>query len=231
MEHEIEVFASSAEVTAAGASLLARWSRAAAARQGECSIAVSGGHTPLAMFAALAEKDVPWDQVTLFQVDERIAPAGDADRNLTHLRSALQGVVVTVVPMPVEAPDLESAALRYEQELPHRLDIVHLGIGPDGHTASLVPDDPVLQVTDRRVALTETAYQGRRRMTLTYPALARASQLLWIVTGQDKREALARMLKGDRDIPAGRVQGERSLVLADRAAVGSSGSRLAGALR
>jgi len=94
---------------------------------------------------------------------------------------------------------------------------VHLGLGPDGHTASLVPGDPVLEVTDALVAVTQP-YQGHRRMTLTYPALARADQLLWLVTGADKREPLAKLLAGDESIPAGRVVAARSVVMADQAA-------------
>jgi 6-phosphogluconolactonase len=119
--------------------------------------------------------------------------------------------------MPVTDADLDSAAAAYAAALPERFDLVHLGLGPDGHTASLVPGDPVLAVQDRLVALTQP-YQGHRRMTLTYPALARADQLLWLITGADKRDPLARLLAGDDSIPAGRVRAGRSLILADRAA-------------
>jgi len=119
--------------------------------------------------------------------------------------------------MPVNDGDLEAAATAYGASLPEHFDLVHLGLGPDGHTASLVPGDPVLAVTDRLVALTQP-YQGRVRMTLTYPALARASQLLWLVTGADKKEPLAKLLSGDTTIPGGRVDAVASLVMADRAA-------------
>ena len=121
--------------------------------------------------------------------------------------------------MPVEAGELEAAAAAYAAGVPERIDLVHLGLGDDGHTAALVPGDPVLEVDDRLVALTGE-YRGRRRMTLTYPALARAEQLLWLVTGADKADPLARLLAGDRSIPAGRVTAGRSLVVADRAAAG-----------
>ncbi len=119
--------------------------------------------------------------------------------------------------MPVTEPDLDAAAAAYGAALPDRFDLVHLGLGPDGHTASLVPGDPVLEVTDRLVAVTGV-YQGHRRMTLTYPALARADQLLWLITGADKKVPLAQLLAGDRSIPAGRVAAARSLVLADQSA-------------
>jgi 6-phosphogluconolactonase len=187
------------------------------AERGHFSFAVSGGHTPWAMFAELARMDMPWSQLTLYQVDERAAPDGDPDRNLTHLHATLGDIKASIVAMPVTAPDLETAAASYAALLPDRFDLVHLGLGPDGHTASLVPGDPVLDVTDRLVAVTGP-YQGHRRMTLTYPALGRASQIMWLVTGDDKREPLARLLAGDRSIPAGRVEAEASLVIADAAA-------------
>jgi 6-phosphogluconolactonase len=187
------------------------------AGHGRFTFAVSGGHTPWAMFGQLAAADVPWERVVLYQVDERIAPAADPDRNLTHLRESLGEAPAEVIAMPVDDPDQADAAARYGALLPERFDLVHLGLGPDGHTASLVPGDPVLEVTDRLVAITGT-YQGRQRMTLTYRALARADRILWLVTGDDKKAPLARLLAGDRSIPAGRVQAAHSLVLADAAA-------------
>lgn len=217
MRHEIEVTASPDLVARRAADYVERYARAAVAARGQFTFAVSGGHTPWAMFAELARREVPWEQVTLFQVDERAAPDDDPDRNLTHLHESLGEAKATVVAMPVTAADLEAAASKYAALLPERFDLVHLGLGPDGHTASLVPGDPVLGVTGGLVAVTGP-YQGRRRMTLTYPALARASQILWLVTGEDKQEPLARLLAGDRSIPAGRVEAAASLVLADAAA-------------
>jgi 6-phosphogluconolactonase/glucosamine-6-phosphate isomerase/deaminase len=173
------------------------------------------------MFAALADEVVPWAETSMYQVDERVAPSGDSDRNLTHLLDSLhEAARERVLPMPVEADDLEAAAADYATLLPERFDLIHLGLGPDGHTASLVPGDPVLEVDDRDVALTGV-YNGRRRMTLTYPVLARASVVLWLVAGEDKAEALRLTLASDPSIPAGRVAAGRSIVVADAAAAGA----------
>ena len=214
MQHELKVAPDAAAVAARAARYVAAQARAAVSARGRFTFAVSGGHTPWAMFAELASEDVPWACVELFQVDERVAPAGDPDRNLTHLRESVGDVPARVHPMPVNDADLDAAAAAYATVLPQRFDLVHLGLGPDGHTASLVPGDPVLKVTDALVAVTQP-YQGHQRMTLTYPALTRADQLLWLVTGGDKREPLAKLLAGDESIPAGRVLATRSLVLAD----------------
>jgi 6-phosphogluconolactonase len=200
-----------------GAVFVAALARAAVADRGRFSWAVSGGRTPWAMFAELAHEDVPWGSMEIFQVDERVAPEGDPDRNLTHLRQSLGSAPAKVTPMPVNDPDVESAAAAYADTLPARFDLVHLGLGPDGHTASLVPGDPVLDVTDRLVALT-APYQGHPRMTLTYPALSRADEILWLISGADKRGPLASLLDGDQSIPAGRVQARHSTVLADASA-------------
>lgn len=217
MRHEIEVLPNPDAVARSAAEYVAERAGAAVAEHGRFTFAVSGGHTPWAMFDQLAGADVPWEEVVLYQVDERIAPAADPDRNLTHLRESLGGAPADVIAMPVDAADRADAAARYGDLLPERFDLVRLGLGPDGHTASLVPDDPVLEVTDRLVAITGT-YQGRQRMTLTYRALARADRILWLVTGNDKKAPLAKLLAGDRSIPAGRVQAAHSLVLADAAA-------------
>ena len=191
-------------------------------------MAASGGGTPWRMYQRLADEEVPWEATEIFQVDERIAPDGDPDRNLTDLEGSLPAEARgRLRPMPVTDRDPEVAAARYDANLPPSLDLVHLGLGPDGHTASLVPGDPVLEVADRRVAVTGAEYQGRRRMTLTYPALAAANRILWLVTGEDKRDALARLLSGDRAIPAGRVEARDCVVVADRPAAADLG-RLGG---
>jgi 6-phosphogluconolactonase len=174
------------------------------------------------MLAILGESDeMPWVKTELFQVDERVAAPGDEARNLTHMVLGLSmDHQATLRPMPVTQRDLEGAARDYEAQLPDRFDLVHLGLGPDGHTASLVPGDPVLEVTNRRVAMTETAYQDHRRMTLTYPALDTARRIVWLVTGPDKVEALQKLLAGDESIPAGRVRNDDMVVIADEAARG-----------
>ena len=217
MLHELEVSPDAAAVAAEAAGYVAALARKAVTERGRFTFAVSGGHTPWAMFRELAGEDMPWADTELFQVDERVAPEGDPDRNLTNLKASIGDAPAMVHPMPVNDPDLNAAAAAYATVLPQRFDLVHLGLGPDGHTASLVPGDPVLGVTDALVALTQP-YQGHPRMTLTYPALARADQLMWLITGADKRDPLARLLAGDESIPAGRVQAARSLVLADAAA-------------
>jgi 6-phosphogluconolactonase len=172
------------------------------------------------MLAILGDLDeMPWDRTELFQVDERIASPGSEDRNLTHIILALSmGHQPTVRPMPVTQRDLEAAAHDYETSLPERFDLIHLGLGPDGHTASLVPDDPVLEVDDRRVALTESFYQDHRRMTITYPEIASARKVLWLITGPDKVDPLQKLLAGDPSVPAGRVRNDNMVVIADRAA-------------
>lgn len=221
MPFEVEVLPDAAAVARRGAEVVSEAATAAIAARGRFTLAVSGGRTPWAMFAELPGT-LPWGRVTVFQVDERVAPDGDPDRNLTHLLASLpDGASADVRAMPVAAGDLDAAAAGYADSLPDVFDLVHLGLGPDGHTASLVPGDPVLGVTDRDVALT-SEYLGRRRMTLTYRALDRAEEVLWLVTGAEKAAPLARLLAGDGSIPAGRVRAGRALVLADGAAMGET---------
>jgi 6-phosphogluconolactonase len=217
VRHELRAFADADAVAVAAAHFVAHCAELSIERKGDFTFAVSGGRTPWAMFDALAHIDVAWSDVVIFQVDERIAPAGDATRNLTNLERILVGCGPTIVAMPVNDDDGEVAAASYAEQLPERFDLVHLGLGPDGHTASLIPGDPVLDVRDRLVAITGV-YQGEQRMTLTYEALSRADQLLWLVTGVDKATALSALLRGDTSIPAGRVEAAASLVMADEAA-------------
>ncbi len=222
-----EILADAAAAAERAAQFIAAAAHDAVRDRGLFTWAVSGGSTPWRMLRALAAMDMPWQAVHLFQVDERIAPADSAERNLTHIGESLLAHAPLPAAqwhaMPVNDADLQAATLRYAQALvvvagrPAVLDLIHLGLGSDGHTASLVPNDAVLGVADVDVALT-APYMGRRRMTLTYPALNRARCVLWLATGADKRVMLARLLAGDRTIPAGRVQAQRALLLADRAA-------------
>jgi 6-phosphogluconolactonase len=219
---ELEVAGDEKAASRRAAELIAAAGAAVAAERDRFAFAMSGGRSPWAMLAILGElEEMPWERTELFQVDERIAAPGDEARNLTHMVLGLSmDHQATLRPMPVTQRDLEGAARSYESSLPDRFDLVHLGLGPDGHTASLVPGDPVLEVGDRRVALTETAYQDHRRMTLTYPALNAARRIVWLITGPDKVEPLRKLLDGDDSIPAGRVRNENMVVVADEAAAG-----------
>ena len=211
------------------AAIIAAEARTAVAARGRFIMAVSGGSTPRKMLRALADEAVPWEGVQVVQVDERVAPAGDPDRNLVLLRESLLEHSLLrpghIYAMPVESPDLEAAAMRYAETLqeiagsPPMLDLVHLGLGSDGHTASLVPGDPALNVTNADVALTGI-YQQHRRMTLTYPLLNRSRRILWLVTGDEKAAMLARLQDGDTSIPAGRISRDQALVLTDKKAAG-----------
>jgi len=227
---KLEVFGDEAAAAQAAAAMIAAEVRAAVKERDRFVMAVSGGRTPWIMLRDLfSEQNVPWENVHIVQVDERVAPAGHPDRNLTHIQESLREHALIrpeqVHAMPVESADLEQAAKQYSATLtelagsPPRLDLVHLGLGPDGHTASLVPGDPVLQITNSDVALTGV-YQGRRRMTLTYPVINRARRILWLATGSEKQEMLGRLLNGDLSIPAGRISREQAMVIADRAAAG-----------
>lgn len=229
----IEVFETAELVARQAASVVAEEARAAIDARGRFIMAVSGGTTPWQMLRALAGELVPWDAVQIVQIDERVAPAGDPDRNLTHLRESLLSHAPLkpeqIHAMPVEWSDLEAAAKKYAAELceiagsPPVLDLAHLGLGPDGHTASLVPGDPVLNVTDADVAITTGAYQGRRRMTLTYPMINRSRRILWLVTGESKVDMLLRLRDADPSIPAGRVSQQQASILADVAAAAKTG--------
>jgi 6-phosphogluconolactonase len=229
---ETRILADADAVAREAARVIAAEARTAVAARRRFIVAVSGGHTPWVMLRALAGEDVPWAGVHVVQVDERIAPAGDPDRNLTHLcQSLLQHAPLPpehIHAMPVEEADLDAAARSYARTLenlagtPPVLDLAHLGLGPDGHTASLVPNDPVLDVVDRDVALTGV-YMKRRRMTLTYPALNRSRRILWVVTGAEKAGMLVRLRDGDLAIPAGGIRREPALVLADQPAAAALG--------
>ena len=230
---KIQVLADADAVAKEAARIIAAEARAAVGAHGRFVVAVSGGRTPWQMLRALASEEVPWPGVHVVQVDERVAPADDPDRNLTHLRESLLSHAPLrpdqIHAMPVEDADLEAATRNYARTLQHlagsppALDLAHLGLGPDGHTASLVPGDPVLNVADNDVALTGD-YQRRRRMTLTYPMLNRSHRILWLVTGGEKAGMLVRLRDGDVTIPAGRIRQDQALVLADRSAAANLGA-------
>jgi len=230
---DIQVLADEEAVARAGAAALARAARAAVATRGRCTLALSGGRTPWAMLRMLGDEDVPWQRVGILQVDERVVAADSPERNLAHLRESLLSATAlppeNLHPMPVEEADLAAAAAHYASTLeslagaPPVIDLIHLGLGPDGHTASLVPGDPILEVVDAWVGLTE-AYQRHRRMTLTFPVLNRARRLLFVVTGDEKADALLRLTRADPAIPAGRIANDHLVVLADRGAAARLGA-------
>jgi 6-phosphogluconolactonase len=224
---KVEIYANVDAVAREAAKLIAHEARESVATRGRFVMAVSGGKTPWIMLRNLAQEDVPWSGVHIVQVDERVAPDGDPDRNLTHLRASLLERAPLrpeqIYAMPVESGNMEAACMQYALTLEAIagpspvLDLIHLGLGPDGHTASLVPGDPVLEVKDADVAVTGV-YQKRRRMTLTYPVINRARFVLWLVTGSEKAGMLPRLMTTDSSIPAGRVRTVNSLALADSAA-------------
>jgi len=224
---KIEVLADAEAVARAGAALVAAEARTAVAARGRFVVAVSGGHTPWAMLRTLASEPLPWAGVHVVQVDERVAPPGDPDRNLTHLRDTL--LAHAPLPpdqlhaMPVEDADLAAAAQRYAQTLrevagtPPVLDLVHLGLGPDGHTASLFPGDPGLDADPGRLVLATRDPNGRNphpRLTLTLPAINSARLAVFTVAGASKADAVAALLRGE-DLPAARVHAGRTIWLVD----------------
>jgi len=222
MAIETRVLADADAASRCAAEVVAAAGQEAIEARGEFELALSGGRTPWAMIGLLGEmEEMPWASTHIYQVDERVAPPGDEVRNLTHLVQMLSlDHQAALRPMPVTSRDLELSAAEYEVHVPEHLDLVHLGLGPDGHTASLVPGDSVLELDDRRVAMTGDPYQGHRRMTLTYPALAAARQILWLVLGEEARDAVAKLLAGDPSIPAARVQNDNTILVADEAAAG-----------
>lgn len=209
--------------------------RVALDARGHATLALSGGSSPWAMVDELASRPLTWSAIDVVQVDERAAPEGSDSRNATHIGAHLAPAVAvgaTFHPMPVDDPAavaLEVGAREYDGFLsrvggvPPALDAVHLGLGSDGHVASLIAGDPVLAVDDRSVALTGE-YQGHRRMTLTYPALGAARRLVWLVLGAAAAPAVRRLVDGDPAIPATRLAalgGDRALLVCDRAAAAS----------
>lgn len=211
----MRVVRAASDLTSVATDLIVEELRARIAINGRASIALSGGRTPWEVFERLSEAALPWSAVDVYQVDERVAPPGSDDRNLTGLaETLLDRVPASAHPMPVDAAQLDTAADWYARELPPSLDIVHLGLGDDGHTASLVPGDAALLVEDRTVAMTGP-YRGHRRMTLTRPALDRAGLIVWIIAGLDKAPMVERLIAGDPTIPAGTISQERAVLITD----------------
>ena len=207
------------------AGMIAAALRDAVTARSRASLALSGGRSPWAMMGMLFARDLPWTAVDLLQVDERVAPDGDERRNLTHIEQLRHGTPAERARMhaiPV-AEGADAAARAYcgtVRDLGGPIDVVQLGMGDDGHTASLAPGDPVLAVRDAPVAATAGPFNGTRRVTLTYPALDAARLVVWLVTGASKREIADRLTVGDNGIPAGRVTAARQVLVLDAAAAG-----------
>lgn len=218
------------DVAVAGANFIHARAMEAINERTQFTLALSGGSTPWAMLGKLAEYEIHWDKVRVIQVDERAAPDGDPERNLVHIQENFADRISlppeNLYAMPVNIEDLNGGARQYEQTLVALaggepvIDVIHLGLGDDGHTASLVPGDPVLEVSDRDVATTQ-AYNDRRRMTLTYPIINRARHILWLIAGARKGEMLRRLILADAGIPAGQVSQDQATVVADDAALNS----------
>jgi 6-phosphogluconolactonase len=222
----MEVFtaATTEDVSNQAAGFVATAARSAIEVRGQFCLALSGGSTPWKMLNHLVSLELPWQQVHIFQVDERVAPDGDSARNFTHIQAQLLNRIdipaENVHPMPVTHGNLEKATQSYCSELesmaghPPVLDLVHLGMGGDGHTASLLPGDDALNEHESDVAMTGE-YQGHLRMTLTFPLINRARQILWLVMGEDKVEMMTRMMRADATIPAGRISHDQAAVFTD----------------
>ena len=193
--------------------------------RGRGSLALSGGRSPWAMMEDLFARALPWDRVHLLQVDERVAPDGDDQRNWTRIAPLLAGSPAAAARVhPMRVGEGADAAVRdylgVLAGLDGPIDVVQLGLGDDGHTASLAPGDPVLDVVDDPVAATARPFNGTVRVTLTYPAIDGARDVLWLVTGAAKAEMARRLEAGDTSIPAGRVTAASQVLVLDRAAAG-----------
>jgi 6-phosphogluconolactonase len=231
-ELDLEILPDGPALAARAGELVAEHLAGAVAARGTATLAVSGGSTPMPFLAELAGKKLDWEAIHVFQVDERVAPPGHPDRNLTGLQAALLDRAAippaNVHPMPVEAADLDGAAVSYAAEIRQvagpegRLDVVHLGIGDDGHTASWPPGDPVVDATGDVAVV--GPFNGRLRMTLTPPPVNRAGWIVWLIAGAGKAPVVARLLAGDRALPSGRVRRSTAIVLADAAAGAQSDS-------
>ena len=219
---DVVVAGSPGELALEAARRLVAACEAALAARGRASLALSGGSSPAGMFTELARSGLDWTRIDVFQVDERVAPDGHPDRNAVLLRSHL--LDPAAVPeerahlMPVTADDLEEAAAAYAAGLRRLtgdgiLDAVHLGLGPDGHTASWPPGDPVARAVDGPDVAVVGPFNGRLRITLTPPAVNRARSIVWLVDGADRRPMTTALVAGDPSIPASRVRREDSVLV------------------
>jgi 6-phosphogluconolactonase len=191
------------------------------------TLAVSGGRSPKSYFVELSKRNVAWDRITILQVDEREVPEGSPERNLTDQIKSFGDLDAHWLPLPVSAADDPRALKAFVEDLrsdagnPPVIDVIHLGLGADGHTASLVPGDPVLE--ERRHVIARTAlYNGTHRLTLTEPVLSRAGLILWLVAGEDKADATQKLLAGDPSIPGSLVKAEHQILLATPDVFGES---------
>jgi 6-phosphogluconolactonase len=224
----VHVFADPTALAAGAAEELTRRVLAAVAARSRCRIALAGGNTPLLLYRELtcpAGADIPWDRVEVFWGDERTVPPENPDSNFGAARDAL----LSSVPIPAgnvhrmcgEAADPRAAAMEYEEELRRcfglaggelpRFDVVLLGMGTDGHTASLFPGSATLDEQDQLVTASRVQSLGVWRLTLTLPVLNAAAAVVFLVSGADKAETLARVLDGPylpRELPAQAVRPE-----------------------
>lgn len=221
---KIHSFASADAVAHEAALYIAQAARKAIFDHGRFTFAISGGRTPWEMLKFLSKEKLAWEKIFIFQVDERIAPDGHPDRNLTQFFKTMEGsglmTRVNVFPMPVTQENLEEACMEYSETIAQvkggaPFDLIHLGMGADGHTASLVPNDPICEVKDKDIAITTNLYQGRLRMSVTYPFIAKAKEIMWVITGEEKREMYHRFLDGDETIPAGIISKDNAVVFTD----------------
>ncbi len=183
------------------------------------TLAVSGGRSPKAYFRELSSREVAWDRITILQVDERVVPEGSDQRNLTDQIASFGDLDAHWLPLPVSASEDPKALKAFVEDLrgdagnPPVIDVIHLGLGDDGHTASLVPGDPVLEERVHVIARTEL-YNGTHRLTLTEPVLSRAGMILWLVSGSNKAKPVQQLLSGDPSIPGSLVKAERQVLVA-----------------
>ncbi len=219
---------SAEDVAKAGAEFIFASAREALDLRDRFILALSGGSTPWQMLHELVGYELPWNKVHVLQVDERAVSDAGPERNLLHIRKVFAEPVALppghLHAMPVDGADLNDGAGLYERELgelagtPPIADVVHLGLGIDGHTASLVPGDPVLEISERDVGVTGP-YNGCARMTLTYPFIDRARHILWLITGPEKAAMASRLIRQDSTIPAGRISAQQATIIADSAAM------------